>query len=224
MMTRSGLSDEFISHTTKREFAVQKLRLAIETGFYGPGQILRQWQICEDLDLGVTPVREAIIQLCASGLIERSSHHSVKVKDIDIKRLRDIYHVRRLLEEEAITLSVKNNGKALVAPLKTINRQMKALLKSDQLEKIHLLDHQFHDTVFAGSHNAALIAAIDHIKSSFSVYALWKSPGRLAVSVDEHARFIDSLEKGDLAGCVEAHRNHLESGLTAATTVARTTA
>lgn len=118
---------------------------------------------------------------------------------------------------DAVILSVKRNSKALVEKLKSINRQMNKLIKSDELEKIHLLDHQFHQTLFAECQNDALLASIEYVKSSFSVYALWRNPGRLAISVDEHAQFIYFLEKRDLPGCVQAHRSHLESGLRAAT-------
>jgi DNA-binding GntR family transcriptional regulator len=45
---------------------------------------------------------------------------------------------------------------------------------------------------------------------------LWSRPQRLTVSVAEHAQFIARLEEGDLKGCIEAHRKHLESGLKAA--------
>ena len=54
------------------------------------------------------------------------------------------------------------------------------------------------------------------MRDSFSVYALWRSPGRLPVSVREHARFIKYLAAGDLGGCLSEHERHLESGLKAA--------
>lgn len=203
---------------TKREFAAKEIRDAIQNGFYQPGEVVSQRRLSEDLRLGVTPIREAVIQLAATGLIERHSHHSIKVKEVDAERLSNIYHVRMLLELDAIKLAFPRIKKPTIEELKRINGQLKQLIKSTELEKINSLDRQFHYIVFSQSRNEALTSCIEFIKSSFSFYALWSRKGRLALSVSEHAQFISKLELGDLKGCVEAHRRHLESGLQAALT------
>jgi DNA-binding GntR family transcriptional regulator len=201
---------------TKREFAAEAIRNAIQNGFYQPGEVVSQRRLSEDLSLSVTPIREAIIHLAASGLIERHSHHSIKVKDVDARRLSDIYHVRLLLELDAIRLAFRTIKKPTIDELKRINARLKQLMKSSELEKINSLDRQFHYIVFSHAKNEALISCIEYIKSSFSFYALWSRPGRLALSVAEHAQFIAKLEDGDMKGCIEVHRRHLESGLEAA--------
>lgn len=206
---------------TKRELAAEDIRNAIETGFYQPGQLVSQRQISEDLGLSVTPIREAIIQLSATGIIERHSHHSIKVKEVNAERLGGIYYVRSLLEEEALKLSFGNIGGQTVHELKEINLAMAALIDSDLLNQIHSLDRQFHHAIFSECRNEALISSIEFVKSSFSVYALWRSPGRVAVSVEEHDELIWCLEARDLAGFIRAHRTHLETGLKAATGLAR---
>jgi DNA-binding GntR family transcriptional regulator len=207
---------------TKREFAAEAIRSAIQNGFYHPGEVVSQRRISEDLDLSVTPIREAIIQLAATGLIERHSHHSIKVKEVDGKRLSDIYRTRMLLELDAIRLGFHNIKRPTIMELKQINGQLKQLLKSPELDKINSLDRQFHYIAFAQSRNEALISCIEFIKSSFSFYALWSRPDRLARSVAEHSRFVARLEDRDLEGCIEAHRQHLESGLEAALSTAAT--
>ena len=81
---------------------------------------------------------------------------------------------------------------------------------------LSLVKSTFHDTVFESSRNRTLISCIGFMRDSFSVYALWRSPGRLPVSVREHARFIKYLAAGDLGGCLSEHERNLESGLKAA--------
>lgn len=201
---------------TKRELAADAIRSAIQNGFYQPGEVVSQRRIGEDLNLSVTPIREAIIQLAETGLIERHSHHSIRVKDVDARRLADAYHVRMLLELDATRLAFRNIKKPTLANLKLLNAQLKQLVKSSDLEKINSLDREFHSVVFWQANNEALASCIDYIKSSFSFYALWSQPQRLAASVAEHAHFIAKLEDGDLKGCIEAHRKHLQSGLRAA--------
>jgi DNA-binding GntR family transcriptional regulator len=205
-----------VKYFTKREFAAEAIRNAIENGFYQPGEVVSQRRLSEDLSLSVTPIREAIIQLAAIGLIQRHSHHSIKVKDVDAIRLSNMYRVRMMLELEAVRLAFKHIKKPTIDELKRINSQLKQLIKVPELEKINSLDRQFHYVVFSHADNEALTSCIEFIKSSFSFYALWSRKGRLALSVTEHAQFIEKLEAADLKGSIEAHRRHLESGLQAA--------
>lgn len=208
--------DEKAKYLTKREVAAEEIRNAIETGFYRPGQVVSQRQIGQELGLSVTPIREAIIQLSATGLIERHSHHSIKIKEVDVKRLQDIYHVRYLLEEEALKLTFPALRSDVISALKRINRDLAKLIDSESVNQIQFLDRQFHRVLFSKCPNETLSSAIEIVKSSFSVYALWRNPGRLATSVAEHEALIGRLEASDLGGSIRAYRDHLESGLRAA--------
>lgn len=201
---------------TKREYAAQAIRHAIEMGVYQPGEVVSQRKLGDDLNLGVTPIREAILQLAATGLLQRHSHHSIKIQDVDAEKLSATYHVRVLLELDAIRLAFRNIKKPTVDELKQLNGEMKKLIKTTKFDKMNSLDRQFHYTVFSHANNEALISSIEFIKSSFSFYAMWSKPNRLAQSVAEHASFISRLEERDLKGCIDAHRKHLESGLRAA--------
>jgi DNA-binding GntR family transcriptional regulator len=120
------------------------------------------------------------------------------------------------LELDAVSLAFKNVGKPTIVELKSINNDLKSLMKSSDLDRIHSLDHQFHYIVFRAARNDALFSSIEFVKSSFSSYALWRRPGRLKQSIAEHAEFIAALESGDCDAGVRAHQKHLESGLRAA--------
>ena len=211
----SELSKQPAVHLTKRELAEVSIRNAIETGLYSPGQVISQRQISEDLGLGVTPIREAIIVLANNGIVERHSHHSIKVSDVDPRQLRNLFHVRRLLEEEAIALCIRHADDALVAKLTDVNERLKALIDSPEHNLVNELDREFHTAIFTASQNEALVWAIDRIKSSFPMYALWREPGRLAVSVSEHDVLIECIAARDRKGGVSAQRAHLNNGLEA---------
>ncbi len=211
----SELDDGFPAHLTKREVAELSIRNAIETGLYKPGQIISQRQITEDLGLSVTPIREAILVLSSNGIVERHSHHSIRVTEMGPDRLRDIFHVRRLLEEEAVALCIEHVDDALIARLRDLNGRLEAMVEAPRPRLVNTLDREFHTAIFATSRNEALVWAIDRVKSSFPMYALWREPGRLAVSVREHSRLISSLAARDREAVVAAQRAHLDGGLLA---------
>ena len=211
-MDLDGLSP---AHLTKREIAEQLIRNAIETGLYKPGQVISQRKIGEDLGLSVTPIREAILVLSSNGIVERHSHHSIKVTEMDAARLHQIFHVRQLLEEEAIGLAAAHADAALIAKLRALNAQLEVMVAHPQPGLVNDLDRAFHTAIFGASQNEALVWAIDRVKSSFPMYALWREPGRLGVSVREHKGLIAALEAGDRAGAVAAQQAHLRGGLEA---------
>jgi len=200
---------------TKREIAETAIRNAIETGLYQPGQIISQRQIGDDLGLSVTPIREAVIELCSTGIVERHSHQSIKVVEIDQESLSQIFQVRHLLEEKAIALCIPNIDDGLVFRLKEINWRLECLIDEPEPSRINELDRDFHTMVFSASGNDALVWTIDRVKSSFPMYALWREPGRIATSVREHAELIDALEARDRRAAIEAQRAHLARGLEA---------
>ncbi|MGB8414856.1 GntR family transcriptional regulator [Paraburkholderia sp.] len=201
---------------TKREYAIEAIRSAIHTGYFLPGQVVSQRQLADDLGLSLTPLREALIQLGATGLIERHNHHSIKIREVDQEYLVQIYQVRMLLELEVVRLAVRHVTGSTLSTLKQINDQLRSLIGSREVDRIEALDRQFHEVFFAASGNQPLLAAIQFAKNSFPLYALWSKQGRLELSVAEHDTLIDALEAGDLHAAVRNHEAHLNSGLKAA--------
>ena len=90
-----------------------------------------------------------------------------------------------------------------------------AMVDNPKPARINALDRVFHTSIFAASANDALVWAIDRVKSSFPMDALWREPGRLAVSVAEHQDLIERLAAKDKEGSVAAQRAHLDGGLDA---------
>src|SRR5947209_8172654 len=107
---------------TKREVALDSLQNAIRLGRYAPGQPLRQFQLVQDLGVGSTPVREAVLELLARGILVQESHRSVRVADLDLDRLRNIYRVRALLETEAARLGTARISDEALARMREIGR------------------------------------------------------------------------------------------------------
>lgn len=212
---RQDDGDAIPVHQTKREVAEARIRNAIETGRYQPGQVISQRRLVEDLGLSVTPIREAILVLSSTGIVERHSHHSIKVSEISPDRLRQIFRVRRLLEEDAIGLAAQRATAPLIERLTRLNAELIELVADPQTAEVNRIDRAFHTEIFRASDNDALVWSIDKVKSSFPMYALWLEPGRLATSVTEHQQLIEALASRDPARCVAAQRAHLANGLEA---------
>lgn len=84
--------------TTLRLQVEEKLRTAIATGRFKPGERLVERELCALLGVGRTSVREALRQLEAEGLIVTVPHRGPAVATIDVQEAKELYEVRALLE------------------------------------------------------------------------------------------------------------------------------
>lgn len=193
---------------TKRELAIGTLRDAIQTGRYQPGQSLRQTQLMADLGMGSTPVREAMLELLARGVLVQESHHSVRIADLDLPRLREIYQVRCLLEAEAARLGTATLSAAGLEAMRAQVRRMEAGATADDAAEAARADIAFRRTLYAAAGNAFLLDLIDQAWMRFPAYILYGIPGRLAQSIAEHHQIVEAVARrdADAAGlCVRRH-------------------
>jgi DNA-binding GntR family transcriptional regulator len=79
----------------------------IQTGRYAPGTWLRQEALAEQFEVSRTPVREALHQLEARGLVRLVPNQGALVCAPDARDVRESYEVRAELEGLAVELAVK---------------------------------------------------------------------------------------------------------------------
>jgi DNA-binding GntR family transcriptional regulator len=193
---------------TKREMAIGTLRDAIQEGRYAPGQRLSQAQLMSDLGLGSTPVRDAILELLARGVLVQESHHSVRVAELNLPRLRNIYRVRLLLEVEAAQLGSAKLSEADIAAMTTQVERMEAARQADDFAEAGRADLQFRRILYGAADNWILFDLIDQVWLSFPGSILLAIPGRLERSVAEHYEILKALTRRDptaVGYCVQKH-------------------
>lgn len=90
---------------TLTEWADKRLRDSILQGEVGPGDPLVISALSERLGLSATPLREALRNLAAEGLVVLQSHGSARVAEVDLHEANEIYELRLLLEPRALERS-----------------------------------------------------------------------------------------------------------------------
>jgi GntR family transcriptional regulator, carbon starvation induced regulator len=84
----------------------QALRARIVSGKYLPGMRLKLDSLQQNLGHSSSPLREALNRLVAEGLVEVEDGRGFRAAAISIDELRELTHLRILLEGEALKLSV----------------------------------------------------------------------------------------------------------------------
>lgn len=107
------------------DYVADALRNAIQQGELADDAVLSQVAIAEHFGVSRVPVREAMRQLQAEGLIEMQAHRLAVVRGLDLKRLVEIYNLRALLEGYAIELAVPHIDAATLKQARALEREMR---------------------------------------------------------------------------------------------------
>ncbi len=200
---------------SKKDWVKRRLVEDIQRGRYRPGDRLRQDHIAAELGTSSTPVREALTELCSSGLLSREAHRGVQVAELDAVGIGEVYQARKIIERETARLAFPHLGAQHLERLRALHADMRHLLDAGRFEELSTADEAFHSTIFEASGNRHLVAAVETLWSGFPRYLMWNLEGRRERSAAEHAHMIDALAAGDADAFVDAVADHLDNSLSA---------
>ncbi len=105
---------------TRREAVARQLRGEILSGHLPPGTLLKDAELAARLGMSITPVREAITQLAAEGLVDISPNRTRKVAGFTLKSALDLVDVMELLACAGFTAGAENLTDEQLARLRTV--------------------------------------------------------------------------------------------------------
>ncbi len=138
-----------------RDFIKETLTERILSGVYQPGDRLVELQIAQELGTSQGPVREALRDMEASGLVESESYKGTRVRKITNKEIEDSYQVRSVLEQLAAELAAPKLQSNVAALKKEVDAFLDAAQKRD-LKKYSAHDMEFHRRIVEASGNDLL--------------------------------------------------------------------
>ncbi|RJG39886.1 GntR family transcriptional regulator (plasmid) [Mesorhizobium sp. DCY119] len=190
-----------------------RLRLAadIVEGKLAPGMSLDETEVAARYGVSRTPLREAIRDLAAMGLVEIRPHRSAMVTRPSPEHIRQMFDVMAELEALCASLSAIHMSPGERRFLQSVHNDLAAILKEDDPSRYHLVNERFHASIYAGSHNDYLIELTTATRKRLSPYrqAQFLTAGRLARSYAEHDLILTAIMQGDKLSAAIAMRNHI---------------
>jgi DNA-binding GntR family transcriptional regulator len=190
-----------------------RLQLADEIvrGALAPGAALDETELAKRFEVSRTPVREAIRQLAASGLIETRPHRGSVVARPDSRHLTGMFEAMAELEALCAGLAAERMTVAERQALDMSHEDLRALISKGDPQRYHEINEAFHSTVYAGAHNDYLaeITLAARMRVRPFRRAQFRNLGRLAKSHVEHNRVVTAIARGDRDGAANAMRDHI---------------
>ena len=191
-----------------------RLQLADEIvrGALAPGAALDETDIARRFNVSRTPVREALRQLAASGLIDARAHRGAVVARPTFGRLTEMFEAMAELEALCAGLAAERMPAADRARLEAIHEELRVLSHAGNPERFHEVNERFHNAIYAGSQNGyiAEMTLATRVRVQPFRRAQFRNLGRLAKSHAEHDRVVVAIMRGDKTGASAAMRAHIE--------------
>jgi transcriptional regulator, GntR family len=204
------------SHRQLRKLVADQLRAAILEGRIRPGEWLRQEKLAQELNVSQMPVREALKELAAEGLIEHVPYRGARVVNFSAEDVIDLYEHRAFLEGRAAFFAAACISPAEIAQLKQMAAEM-ASFPPEQIGEYRKLNRFFHTIIFRASRRDYLIRTLSQmwetfptmLTANFAASAQKPLPGRDLQDQSEHQAIIAALEARDGQRAEQAMRDHI---------------
>jgi DNA-binding GntR family transcriptional regulator len=191
-----------------------RLQLAddIVRGALPPGAALDESEIARRFNVSRTPVREALRQLVASGLVDSRAHRGAVVARPSIERLTGMFEAMAELEAICAGFAAERMPPAERQGLEAVHEELRLLSYAGNPDRFHEVNERFHNAIYAGSQNGyiAEMTLATRVRVQPFRRAQFRNLGRLAKSHAEHDRVVVAIMRGDRTGAASAMRAHIE--------------
>ena len=192
----------------------EQLETDILSGKYQRGQTITELQLCSELGVSRTPVREALRRLFQEHLVEDTPKGTV-VLGISPRDVRDMSEIRLRIEELAVRGFVAN---ATTNHLRALNEAVdfqEFYLTRGDIDHLRALDGRFHEIIYAGCGNMILKDTLAPLHKKIQQYRRnsIRTPERAAKSVQEHREILDAISARNTPLACERMHQHIENAI-----------
>jgi DNA-binding GntR family transcriptional regulator len=198
-----------VPRTGLHEHAARKLRALIVRGDLLPGEPLLEVNLSEALGISRTPLREALKQLAAEGLVELQLNRSAVVAPLRRDELAELFEAVSGIERCAAELAAIRMTTQDVERLDALQMRIERHHDRGELRDYFEANQQIHSAIVGFARNSVLKASHDALLSRVErarLFAL-SADGRWNESVREHRQILAALKARDAerAGRLLAH-------------------
>jgi DNA-binding GntR family transcriptional regulator len=201
---RPQLSDDVARYVRRRIF----------NGAFPAGAYLRLDQLAAELGISVTPVREALLNLRAEGLLVQHPRRGFMVLEVTARDIADVAGVQAFIGGELAARAAVNITDDELASLKAVQDQLERAYETDDLDQTVRLNHEFHRTINV----AAGSPKLTHVMSAITRYApesvFPTLEGWPKQSISDHRKVIAAFERRDATRARTAMAEHFTVGVT----------
>jgi DNA-binding GntR family transcriptional regulator len=202
-----------LEHRTLAGAVVDNLREQILSNAYPAGTQLRQDALAESFGVSRIPVREALIQLEAEGLVQMVPHKGAVVTQMSRDEVNDVFDLRVLLETRLFRDSVSRLSHDDFLAIDALQARFAAAIRERDLARWGVLNQALHAALYARAElpqTASVVAGLLQKSDRYTRVQLSSDTARRRAE-REHAQLIEFARKGKIEEACECLRSHIET-------------
>jgi len=210
---------EPISRVSLAEQVADRLRQEIYDRRLAPGRRLDETELAEELGVSRTPVREALRQLTAQGLVESRSRRGCFVAEVTLEDQREIFPIMARLEGWVAHEVAKKATPGDLDHLRELHSRLERLAAAEDVDRYWEANYVFHVALQELAGNRWLQNILGELRRKLNLarHRSLKLPGRIHRSIAEHRAVMKALAARRPAEAESAMRDHLLNQLDALT-------
>ncbi len=215
----SGESKEFsdllIRETPKtlRELALDKVRSAILELRFQPGERLTERDLCAQLGVSRSVVREVIRHLETEGLIQNVPFHGPIVARLDPEQVEQIYEIRSQLESTAAAACARRASTAQKVELRKMLQQIGDAYAAENYREVLAATTRFYEIIFEAGNKTVAWEMVQRLNGRISRLRAMTiaSPNRERAGMTQMRKIFDAINKGDAEAAAKTCRDHVQN-------------
>ena len=196
-----------------RDRAYDEIKRRIITLEFRPGAYLNEAQISEELEIGRTPVHQALDRLMIEGMVEVIPRKGVLVRNVSLEEVRNLIEVRLINEPHAAALAAEKATKEELDHLQRLLDMSDDARAARNIETLMNLDRAFHQGIARTAGNEVLTDVITTLQDRLARF--WfislSADDQLDRVDDEHNRVMEGLRSRDPSVARAAMHHHIDS-------------
>lgn len=189
------------------------VRRRIFDGTYRAAEYLRLDQLAAELGISVTPVREALLNLCAEGLLVQQPRRGFIVQELTARDMADVANVQAFIGGELAARAAETISDEQLSSLRAIQDELEEAYGDRDLDRTVRLNHEFHRLINVVADSPKLTQFMSGItryapESVFPTLSGWPEQ-----STRDHRRVLAAFERRDADGARSAMAEHFTVGV-----------
>jgi len=200
------------SNTSLHILVYRQLKELIISGELKPGDRLLEYEIAAQLNTSKTPIREAIRELAAEGLVIHEKRKKITVVDFTEQDVREILTLRAELEAMAVRLSVDKLDENDFMEFSALLEELKEAEAENDFKKVRSIDiERIHAFIVIKSGNSRLIQMWKMLASQMMVLfqAVDFNVKRSDFASDRHSQLLELIKTGETSKAEDFVRHHI---------------
>jgi DNA-binding GntR family transcriptional regulator len=196
-----------------RNKIIDALRRAIETGVLKPGTRLIEKDLCQQLNVSRTSLREALRQLQAEGLLVELFNRGLAVVEISPEDAENVYRVRGVVEALIVEQFVENASDEEVEELRKQSEVVRKAYLSGDADRIMTAKYDFYSRICSGAGNAIALNILSNLTLLTSALRRRSviRKERQQQSIAEIGNIVSAIGKRDKQGARAAAELHVSN-------------